>query len=338
MESKKIDFVISWVDGNNEEWQDLRKQYKKEETGSDARKRRYRDWNNLHFLFRGIEKYANWVNHIYLVTPGHYPNWLNKNNDKITVIDQNTIVDKEYIPTFNNCAVELFIYKIPNLSEQFVYLNDDMFILKKIYPEDFFRDELPCDTVGLCPTQAIYSEDGKGVYGIAVMNTRLVAKHFDKKSILKNSRRKLFDIRNGSEIIKTICMLPFDGITGFSDVHTAYSFLRSTYEEVWSKAEDDLRDTCTYRFRGEFNVAHWCMRYWQICTGKFAVRSRKFSRFYDLHKAGDESIVEKCIRKHKRKMICINDNVDCEEDFPKMCTRINSAFNDIFPEKSSFEL
>lgn len=38
MESKKIDFVISWVDGNNEEWQDLRKQYKKEETGSDARK------------------------------------------------------------------------------------------------------------------------------------------------------------------------------------------------------------------------------------------------------------------------------------------------------------
>ncbi len=50
----KIDFVILWVDGSDEAWLDERRKYSGDEnTGS---KSRYRDWNNLQYWFRGVEK------------------------------------------------------------------------------------------------------------------------------------------------------------------------------------------------------------------------------------------------------------------------------------------
>ena len=64
--TQDIDFVITWVDGNDLEW-------KREKTArlghtdmdisvnTDDRKERYRDWDNLRYWFRGMEKYAPWV-------------------------------------------------------------------------------------------------------------------------------------------------------------------------------------------------------------------------------------------------------------------------------------
>lgn len=339
MSNTPIDFVITWVNGNDPQWIEERAKYFGfASKGADTRRRRFRDWNNLHFLFRGIELYAPWVNHIYLVTPNQTPIWLNIDHPKITVVDQNTLFPENLRPTFNNCAIELLLHKIPGLSENFVYLNDDMFILKETTEEDYFKNGKPMDTVAFAPTQAIYSSDGKGVYGIAVVCTRLVAKHFDKATVLANSKGKFRDLKNGREIIKTICMKPFNAITGFNEMHTAYSLQRRTYEEVWEAEEDDLMDSCKMRFRGEYNLCHWAMRYWQICSGNFELRKRNFSKFFDIHRKGEEELTTRWIRYQKSKMICINDNVDNDEDFDEIVKNINDAFLRIFPEKSCFEI
>ena len=234
--SDKIDFVISWVDGNDPEWREKKNKALgiTDERKVDARNRRFRDWDNLIYLFRGISKYTPWVNHIYLVTPGQCPKWLNTNNPKITVVNQDDLFeDKSVLPTFNNCAVELMLHKIPGLSEQFVYMNDDMFILAPTPETDFFRNGLPCATISFSPALASFSEEGKGIYGIVTANTKIVAKHFKKREVLKANWKKYFDPRNGREIIKTLCCLPFGALVGFGDnMHIAYSFLKSTYEEV----------------------------------------------------------------------------------------------------------
>lgn len=61
--TQDIDFVITWVDGNDLEW----KREKAARMGrtdmdisvnADDRKERYRDWDNLRYWFRGMEKYA----------------------------------------------------------------------------------------------------------------------------------------------------------------------------------------------------------------------------------------------------------------------------------------
>ena len=52
-----IDIVIPWVDGSDPEWQQEYRKYVAVETGRDNNTEiRYRDWDNMQYLFRGIEK------------------------------------------------------------------------------------------------------------------------------------------------------------------------------------------------------------------------------------------------------------------------------------------
>ena len=335
-----IDFVITWVDGNDPQWLEKKDIALGNVNKSmvDARKRRFRDWNNLVYLFRGISQYASWVNHIYLVTPNQCPPWLNQKNSKVTVISQDDLFnDKSILPTFNNCAVELLFHKIPGLSEKFVYLNDDMFILKKVTENDFFRNGLPCITIAFSPTMADFNEDGKGVYGIDVMNTRIVGKHFKKKDIIKKNWRKYFDLRNGTEIIKTLLCLPFHDLVGFNEMHTAYSYLKETYREVWETEGYELEESCKVKFRGEFSINHHVMRYWQMAKGNIAVRRVDFSKMCDIYKSGDEKTAIRCIENGRPSMICINDNVSSDEEFENIVRKLNIAFEHRFPNKCEFE-
>ena len=73
-----IDFVMLWVDDTDPEWRKQRNLYSgKDEAMVDNREARYRDWDTLKYWFRGVEKFAPWVNKIYFVTCGHLPEWLN---------------------------------------------------------------------------------------------------------------------------------------------------------------------------------------------------------------------------------------------------------------------
>ena len=58
---QSIDFVITWVDGSDETWQQEKRETLLQQGLSekvDDRKERYRDWDNLQYWFRGVEKYA----------------------------------------------------------------------------------------------------------------------------------------------------------------------------------------------------------------------------------------------------------------------------------------
>ena len=87
--NNKIDFIIAWVDGSDYEWQIDKEKC----TGikSNADTCRYRDWDLLKFWFRGVEKFAPWVNRVHFVTYGHVPSWLNIKYDKLNIIKQNII-------------------------------------------------------------------------------------------------------------------------------------------------------------------------------------------------------------------------------------------------------
>ena len=92
----KIDFVILWVDGSDPKWiKDKEKYVEKSVNGSES-DNRFRDWDNLKYWFRGVEKYAPWVNKIHFITYGHLPEWLNLNNEKLDIVRHEDIIDKEY--------------------------------------------------------------------------------------------------------------------------------------------------------------------------------------------------------------------------------------------------
>ena len=126
----KIDFVVTWVDGNDVAWQAEKIRYSPKKTDSGNEENRFRDWGLMKYWFRGIEKFAPWVNHVYFITWGHVPEWLNLEHEKLSIIKHSDYIPDEYLPTFNSNVIELNLHRIPQLSEHFVLFNDDMIFFK----------------------------------------------------------------------------------------------------------------------------------------------------------------------------------------------------------------
>jgi hypothetical protein len=140
----KIDLVYLWVDGSDKNWM-WKKNAALEKDGknisaSSVRTTRWANHNELLYSLRSVEKFAPWINHIFIVTDGHRPDWLNTNNPKVSIVDHTEIIPAERLPLFNSNAIEMFIWRIPNLSEHFLYACDDMFFGKPVMP-DFFYDK-----------------------------------------------------------------------------------------------------------------------------------------------------------------------------------------------------
>lgn len=145
---QEVDFVIAWVDSQDEKWLKEKQQYdptpilKANDLTGDIR---FRDWGLLKYWFRGVENFAPWVNKIHFITYGHVPEWLSVNHPKLNIVKHEDFIDLKYLPTFNSGTIELNLHKIKGLSDHFVYFNDDFYIIDSLKKTDFFKDGLPCD-------------------------------------------------------------------------------------------------------------------------------------------------------------------------------------------------
>ena len=145
MSSMDIDLVYLWVDGNDPKW--MAKRNACIGTPTDAPencKGRYQDNDELKYSLRSVELYAPWIRKIFIVTDDQVPAWLDTANPKIQMVDHTEILPPECLPCFNSSVIEHFLYRIPGLSEHFLYANDDMYINRQVRPDDFFgQDGLP---------------------------------------------------------------------------------------------------------------------------------------------------------------------------------------------------
>ena len=100
---------------------------------------RYSDNGELRYSLRSLEKYAPWVRNVFIVTDNQIPEWLNLDNPKVKVINQNDILPDSAKPSFNSIAIEHCLKNIPDLAEHYIYANDDMFFNAPITPDFFFN-------------------------------------------------------------------------------------------------------------------------------------------------------------------------------------------------------
>lgn len=330
---KKVDFVITWVDGSDQEWLIEKEKYRKGKTGIDCRINRYRDWETLKYWFRGVEKYAPWVNKVYFVTWGHIPNWLNVDNEKLVIVKHEDFIPKNYLPTFSSNPIEFNVFRIKQLSENFVLFNDDMFIIKPTKQNDFFKDDMPCDSAIFSP---IISNGTDGFAKKIAANLSIINKYFDKMECIKKHWTNWFNCKYGKDLLKTICLMPWDKFVGFYDLHLPYSYKKSSFEKLWEIENDSIDRTCMNKFRNNnLDVSHWLVRYWQLCEGNFKPRSTKFGSYFEYSE--DNTKLYSAIEKQKSKIVCLNDaNVDA--NFEKAKKETIEAFDKILPNKCSFEL
>ena len=329
----KVDFLILWVDGNDPKWQEDRNKYQCD-LQSDGRIQRYRDWENLKYWFRGVEKYAPWVNKIYFVTWGHIPKWLNICHEKIVIVKHDEFMPKEYLPTFNCNPIELNIHRIKELSEKFVYFNDDMFIIDEMEKEDFFKNGLPCDTAAL----NIHCIDPSINHYAPFQAIGIINKYFNLHHVIKKNWKKWLSLRNGIKLLRTLYLLPSPRFPGMYQTHLPSSFLKSTYEEVWRLEGAVLDETSRNKFRGKLDYTQYVFKEWQLAKGEFYPRTAGIGKNFILDHEKDEKRILEYIKKQKGKMVCVNDGELTVEEFEKYKMDLIEAFEDILPQKSSFEV
>ncbi|XP_056430538.1 N-acetylglucosamine-1-phosphotransferase subunits alpha/beta [Hyla sarda] len=100
---------------------------------------RFEDNEELRYSLRSIEKHAPWVRHVFIVTNGQIPSWLNLDNPRVTIVThQEIFLNTSHLPTFSSPAIESHIHRIPGLSQKFIYMNDDVMFGTHVWPDDFY--------------------------------------------------------------------------------------------------------------------------------------------------------------------------------------------------------
>lgn len=327
--SDKIDFVLTWIDGNDPDWQDIRNEYVKYPNES-KNIIRFRDWDNLHYWFRGIEKFAPWVNRIHFVTWGHLPPWLNRDHPKLNIVKHEDYIPGVYLPTFSSHTLEIHLHRINGLTDQFVYFNDDIFITRPVNETDFFKNGKPRDiaVMDICIK-------GDEIHGGSLYNSIMsINRYFKKSKIVRANFFKWFNPAYGKYLLKTILLIPWKNITGFYTPHLSNAYLKSTFIEVWDKEKEQLEQTSSNKFRTKMDMSQYLFRYWQLASGVFEpmnVIGQQFNLGIEPQK------IFKVIEKQKYKIVCLNDN-ELINDFDEIKSNLNNSFDKILPEKSEYEL
>lgn len=333
-----IDLVIAWVDGNDKAWQlEKAKCYSSiyGEASADDREERYRDWDNLEYLFRGIEKFAPWIRKIHFVTWGHLPSWLNRNHPKLHIVTHADYIPEEFLPTFNSHTIEWNFHRIEGLSDCFLYFNDDCFLLKPVKQELFFQNGKPVDMLALQPDVA--NIDNEVMPYIYLNNAMLLAKYFDKRTNMHTQPGAYFHFGypplyfcyNALEFL-------FPRFTGFYTTHGPSPLKKETYETLWHLEPKLLHAVCAHPFRSKEDVSQYVLREYQKLSGSFVPANiQKALAYFDVSDH-NEKLLE-TIRRQKKPVLCINDS-NHPIAFETVRDEIRQAFETILPEKSSFEI
>lgn len=328
MENKKIDIVITWVDGSDPVWLKEKAKYSPDskQVGSFEDKR-FKDNSLLKYLLRSIEENAPWVNNIYFVTFGHYPEWLNLDCPKLKLVKHTDFIPKEYLPTFNSNSIILNLHRIPGLEEQFIYFNDDFFMLNETDSKTFFKNGKPCymavEDITIAPSDDVF-------WHMMLNNIRVINKNFDKKACKKHNHCKWINLKYGlRNNIKNISLSKFNKFAGFYDSHLPSPYLKSTFEEVWNKNFDVLNNTCLNKFRSNNDITEWTMKYWCYAQGNFhPINTDKLG----VYTSESSKNAAKLISNKKHKLLCIND-----DGGNSYIDEIINAFEKRYPKKSAYE-
>lgn len=317
-----IDIVYTWVDGRDPNWLN---EFEKAKEGKKIRfnkndfLNRYVDIEEIRYSLRSVEKFAPWVNKIFIVTCDQYMYWINKNHSKIKFISHSEIYPQNStIPSFNSNSIEFLLYRIPGLSEHFIYLNDDMYFGRPVMPTDFF------------------TEDGKNIIisnTVSWSNIDHFNKEYNEKCKFNNFGDYIFSAFTSHTII--VFRNKFNVIFPYEYSHIPFSLTKTICEEAYLNFQNDIDITIGNRFR-EYNDLH--MQTLMVQYGVYSNQSVIIGKdpkkaLFVISKTGQNNfLILSKVTYNPPKLLSINVNEDTNRD------AIQGFLDFMFENISSFEL
>ena len=295
------DLVITYVDQSDPLWfQDFAEQCRLNNRDPHAPSRRFREWNTLRYILRGTHVCMPWINRIHLVVerPSQVPQWVRP--DRVNIVLHPFIIPAKHLPTYNSTCIEMFLHRIPGLSEHYLYANDDMIPLNPLSPSDFFDD---LGDPRLASVRSPFS-----------FTSNMYTHH----------------LHNGEATVRRLLGMPQrrSGVTRTG--HNIAPMRKSTWDMLWDKAEADIRRSLT-TFRAHRNINQELAAYWHLLTGTCSP-SQRTAVYTDMRDTGR---VCSLITGSDAQLICINDAKCANYSAAKKA--ITEAFETRFPEPSPYE-
>ena len=304
MTTREIDIVIPMVFPQDPEW---RRVYNKHHVNDATQHVRFRSWGTEELQIRCVMKYMPWVRfiHLLLASESQVQPWMRTmqkcKNDKIKIVFHQEFIPEEYLPCFASPCIEMFLHRIPGLSEEFIYANDDMFPLSPLSLEDFFRAkpvsslkfQVPSNDGGSQP--ATCNLKPETLWPCQVITDRKYPSDpntFQRKCMWQqNMIGKPF----GLHFTKTY---PDTG-------HIFSAILKSSCEEVWRRHGEEITKYLSPLGRTDRSANNWIYLLYQQYAGLYV--AHRPTRHYTDQNTPTEKIAA-IIRDPQAGIVCINDN------------------------------
>lgn len=309
----QIDLVYLWVDGDDPAWLEKKSKYTNitYDNSETHNKGRYQDNDELKYSLRSAHQFVPWIRKIFIVTDNQKPLWLNTNHPKIQVVDHREIFPEGILPCYNSSVIEYFLYKIPGLSERFLFSNDDMFFNAPLTPEFFF---------------------GKDGYPILrLKQTRTPKLTYFLKSLRKKGVGQYADMVHRSALLVEEKFGTF-----YSGVphHNIDSYCKSDYQKAVEEVfAEEVNASQVHRVRTQGDLHRSAFSLYALSQGRAHMEyvNRYTSSRILLHKHDFNAF----LKKYQPKLFCVNDSQRNSDAVRNSVARLLEGH---FPEKSPFEL
>jgi len=249
-DSHPVDVVFTWVDHNDPEWQLLYRKFfpytaadrvKSENTGDATSATRFHNNDELKYALRSVWNNLSWINRIHIFSNCRPPSWLNVEHDQISWVYHKDIIPKEFLPTFNSHVIESYLHQLPNLTERFLYMNDDFFVMRPKRQDAFYT----------LAGQSISRLEGYGMVS---------------GTVRPDDPDHLNAARNGQALLAK--HLGFAATELHS--HVPYALMRSTLSEIEMRFSDRIEAFRENRFRsvGDLSVPSFLYHHYALALGR----------------------------------------------------------------------
>lgn len=306
-----IDLVYLWVNGNDPEWVARRDAFIGKPTAIQQNcKGRYADSGELKYSIRSVEQNAPWIRKIFIVTDSQVPVWLDTTNPRIQIVDHTEIMPAECLPCYNSALIEQFLDRIPDLSENFLYANDDMFINHPITPSVFFAD------------------DGLPILYMNWKPFRKLSLWYRENILGKPISPYIQTIRNASRLVEKY----YGRYNGDKLHHNIDAYQKSTITMTNRMFATELSAMRSHHMRSTEDIQRCIYSYVALAEGRGHVRYVGQRHSMRLHI--DKKRRYKQFKSYNPVFFCINDSEYATDADRKQAIQFVSK---LFPDKSQFE-
>ena len=271
-----MDVVITYVDATDQFINVYNENTKDLEKPVWVKGNRFRSYGVLDLQIKLIRKYMPYVNNIFVVISSEDQIPDNFDMSLCTFVYHKQIIPEEYLPLFNSCAIEMFIHRIPNLDEQFIYFNDDMFVINFIPPQVWFKDGKPCLDFN--------------VINIFDYTWNILCKHHAYNSTFINAKYFNKEEEYNEKLIEY--------------AHCGRPLLKSSCDKVYEIFYNDIINSLSkLRTKDNFNTN--LFNDYEVISGNYIETKYNYKYF---NNDNIDNILS-CINKKENQLICVNDTV-----------------------------